>query len=93
VTGEIAAVALSVAGTGTIVFFALRAKRGANWARIMLTAWCGLWVVTPFGGDMLEYVATALMVAAIVCLWLPRSNEFMRLVKADRKRYQSQQLI
>jgi hypothetical protein len=42
---------------------------------------------------MLEYVATALMVAAIVCLWLPRSNEFMRLVKADRKRYQSQQLI
>ncbi len=75
----------SVIGIGLRVLFAFAARRGANFARILLSLGALLsmfGLVTGFNVILLVVVAIA--VAAVVLLWLPQSNAYFRAAAAAR---------
>ncbi|AMB58688.1 hypothetical protein [Microterricola viridarii] len=71
---------------------ALLVRRGVNWARILVTMFCALNVVMTVGQlDLLIQIENVAHVAAVVLIWLPRSNEFFRQIKKDREAHRSLQ--
>jgi hypothetical protein len=68
----------------TFVLFAYFMRRGANWARIVLTVLTVLSLlnlVTGFGTGFLQVVAA---IVAVVLMWLRPSNEYFAAVKASK---------
>ena len=98
VTPELAIFVISIGIAGNVlgiaarVVFAFLMRRGLNWVRIVLTVLCGTQVLgTLIDKTILEYASTGAIVFAIILLWLPRSNEFYRNVKADRQLHRIEQ--
>ncbi|MBW8871368.1 MAG: hypothetical protein JF618_04080 [Leifsonia sp.] len=68
----------------TFVLFAFFMRRGANWARIILTVLTALSlfnVLAGYGVGFIQFVAT---VVALVLMWLRPSNEYFSAVKATK---------
>jgi len=66
------------------VLFAYFMRRGANWARIVLTVLTVLSLLnllTGFGTGLLQVLAT---IVAVVLMWLRPSNEYFAAVKASK---------
>ena len=66
------------------VLFAYFMRRGANWARIVLTVLTVLSLLnllTGFGTGLLQVLAT---IVAVVLMWLRPSNEYFGAVKAAK---------
>ena len=92
IAGEVISAAFSLGFIAVSILLAYQIRSGLNWARIVLTVWAVLAVPTALGGYVLSYLVAAVLVAATVYMWLPRSNAFFRTVKADRKRHKAHQL-
>ncbi|MFP3467037.1 hypothetical protein [Leifsonia sp. SIMBA_070] len=68
----------------TLVLFAFFMRRGANWARIVLTVLAVLSllnIINGFGTGFLEF---ALAVVGVVLIWLRSSTEYFAAVKASK---------
>jgi hypothetical protein len=91
----IARIALNALGIALTVVLALRALRGANWARISISVFFGLSIVSMIGFafDYVALGAGVIDLVAVVLLWLPTSNEFFRAVRLDRLAHRSKQLV
>lgn len=60
------------------VVCAFQAKRGRRWARVAAGVPTAVMVLPMPGGNFFDYLATALMVAGMVFLFLPASRAFFR---------------
>ncbi|MGO4534734.1 hypothetical protein [Leifsonia sp. 2MCAF36] len=68
----------------TFVLFAVFMRRGANWARIVLTVLTVLSllnIINGFGTGFLQFAAA---VVAVVLIWLRPSSEYFAAVKASK---------
>jgi hypothetical protein len=68
----------------TFVLFAFFMRRGANWARIILTVLTvlsALNILTGYGSGFIQFAAT---VVAVVLMWLRPSSEYFAAVKATK---------
>ena len=93
VAAAVTGLALKSAGVLLNVIFAIGVLRGANWARIWITALFGMVVIAQFvsAPDAVSVVTALLELVAVILLWLPPSNQFFRSAKHDRAIYRSRQ--
>lgn len=85
--------ALGLAGAVSQGALTLLMWRGLGWARIVLSVLGVLGLGTLLGdANLLAVVSSVVFAAAVLLLWLPPSNEFLRAVKADRRKHRSLQL-
>jgi hypothetical protein len=68
----------------TLVLFAFFLRRGANWARIILTILTVLSLLNIINGYGAGFLEFALAVVAVVLIWLRPSNEYFAAVKAAK---------
>lgn len=68
----------------TLVLFAFFMRRGANWARIILTILTVLSLLNIIDGYGAGFLEFALAVVAVVLIWLRPSNEYFAAVKAAK---------
>jgi hypothetical protein len=66
------------------VFFARKMRRGANWARITLTVVTFLSFINFGSGYWAGAAQFAAALAAVILMWLPRSNRYFKAIKAER---------
>lgn len=57
---------------------ALQVRKGRRWPRIVIVIPTAVMVAAVPGGNFFDYLATALMVSATVCLFLRESRAFSR---------------
>jgi hypothetical protein len=77
---------------GLTAVLAHRTYRGRNWARIVLTVWTILGILSLVvdlvtGGGLytvLDYLATAMSVAAVILLWTPSARRYFADISAAR---------
>lgn len=74
----------AVVWTAAFVLFAFFMKRGANWARIVLTVITVLSLVNVFSGFGLGAVQVVASVIATVLIWLRPASEYFNAVKARK---------
>ena len=68
----------------TFVLFAFFMRRGANWARIILTVLTALSLLNILAGYGVGFIQFAATVVALVLMWLRPSNEYFSAVKATK---------
>ncbi|UAJ81683.1 hypothetical protein IT072_19585 [Leifsonia sp. ZF2019] len=66
------------------VLFAFFARRGANWARIVLTVLTALSLLNLLAGYGLGALQVVASIVAVVLLWLRPSTEYFAAVKASK---------
>ena len=66
------------------VLFAYFMRRGANWARIVLTVLTALSLLNVLAGYGVGFLQFAATVAALVLIWLRPSNEYFAAVRASK---------
>ena len=69
---------------GLVLTFALLARRGAGWARIVLSILAVLSLLSVTGGYGLGAAIAAALIVASILSWLRPSNEWYAAVKAGR---------
>jgi hypothetical protein len=74
----------AVVWTAAFVLFAFFMKRGANWARIVLTVITVLSLINLFSGFGLGAVQVVASVIATVLIWLRPASEYFAAVKARK---------
>lgn len=85
--------AIALLFSAIMLLLAFRLREGGGKARIVLTVLVGLELFGLTGPQhVLVYLGVVPDVAAIILSWLPRSNDFFRRVKADRRLHTSRQL-
>jgi hypothetical protein len=81
-------IAVGILSVAAYVVFALLMRRGANWARIVLTVLSGIAVVSGLIGllsfNLLNLLVSLLVIGAAVLLYLPASNAFFAARAAAR---------
>jgi hypothetical protein len=94
VATAVTGLALKSAGVLLNVIFAIGVLRGANRARIWITALFGLVVIAQFASapDAVSVAAALFELVAVILLWSPPSNQFFRSVRHDRAIYRSRRL-
>jgi hypothetical protein len=72
----------AIIGAGLRIVIAFFLVKGVNWARIILTIFGGLTVLTSlsslFTGDLLGILVLALTVAAGITMWSPAASAYLR---------------
>lgn len=68
----------------TFVLFAFFMRRGANWARIVLTVLTVLSLLNIINGFGTGFLQFALAVVGVVLIWLRPSSEYFAAVKASK---------
>jgi hypothetical protein len=68
----------------TFVLFAYFMRRGANWARIVLTVLTALSLLNVLAGYGVGFLQFAATVVALVLIWLRPSNEYFAAVRAAK---------
>lgn len=68
----------------TFVLFAYFMRRGANWARIVLTVLTALSLLNILAGYGVGFLQFAATVVAVVLMWLRPSNEYFAAVRASK---------
>ena len=66
------------------VLFAFFMRRGANWARIVLTVLTVLSLLNIINGFGTGFLQFALAVVGVVLIWLRPSSEYFAAVKASK---------
>lgn len=66
------------------VLFAFFMRRGANWARIVLTVLTALSLLNVLAGYGVGFLQFAATVVALVLIWLRPSNEYFAAVRASK---------
>lgn len=69
------------------LLFAFRLRAGRNWARVVLTVFVALQVISLVvtqGSTIVTYLSTGLSVIATVLAYLPASSTYIRQVKQAR---------
>jgi hypothetical protein len=82
--GQVVAVVVIVLFALVYLLLAFRLRAGKNWARIVLTVFVALQVislVTLQGNTIVSYISTAVAVIATILAYLPDSNSYIRQVK------------
>lgn len=94
-------IAIVLIGAAVHVIVALAFLRGSGWARIVVSLLAAVWLVGMVGelGGMVAAVgavqtvitdvATVVVAASVVLLWLPDANRYFRDVTADRKHFRA----
>src|SRR3954447_22920603 len=81
-------IAVGVLSIAAYVVFAVLMRRGANWARIVLTVLSGIALVSGLVGllalNLLNLLVSALVAAAAVLLYAPASNAYFAARTAAR---------
>ena len=78
-------VAIGLIMTAAQVLFAFLMRRGANWARIVLTVFAGLSLLAVFGANPLVILSVVIDVFAVLMAWRKPSNAWFRSI-GKRKR-------
>lgn len=66
------------------VLFAFLMRRGANWARIVLTVLTVLSLFNVLGGFGTGFVQFAASLVAVILMWLPASSQWFAAIKASK---------
>lgn len=78
------AIVFSIIWVAAFVIFALFMKRGAGWARIVLTILSALSLVSVAGSFGLGALQALAAIVATVLVWLGPAREYFQAVKASR---------
>ena len=87
-TAQIVAVAAAVIGLAIALLFAFKMRAGRNWARIVLTVFAVLSLLSLFGvrtgTSFTDFIGPIVSLVALVLMWLPASNEYFAAAKRRR---------
>jgi hypothetical protein len=82
IAGVVIGLVINVLYLAAVIVFAVFFRRGANWARIVLTVLTALTIFSIIGLGAITFV---LALIAIILSWLPASNAWFRQVKLSRE--------
>ncbi|GAA2005479.1 hypothetical protein JL107_04770 [Nakamurella flavida] len=88
-TLQIVAVVVGAVVVAIALLFVFKMRAGRNWARIVITIFSVLNLLSLFGGvrsglSTTDFIGPVIAIVALVLMWLPASNEYFAAAKRRR---------